>query len=153
MKKTVLTCILSIFLLANLFSQNYFDYSIELQPVNIPNLPGLHSYAFGQHNGKWLIIGGRKDGLHARQPFSSFPHEYNNTDIYVIDVNSKQFWSASVNVLPTGIKEQLQSTNMNFYQDNDTLYIIGGYAYSETTGNHITYPKLTSVMVSSLIEL
>jgi hypothetical protein len=152
MKKTVLTCILSIFLLANLFSQNYFDYSIELQPVNIPDLPGLHSYAFGQHNGKWLIIGGRKDGLHARQPFSSFPHEYNNTDIYVIDVNSKQFWSASVNVLPTGIKEQLQSTNMNFYQDNDTLYIIGGYAYSETTGNHITHPKLTSVMVSSLIE-
>jgi hypothetical protein len=67
-------------------------------------------------------------------------------------VNSQQFWSASVNVLPGGLKEHLQSTNMNFYQDNDTLYIIGGYAYSETAGNHITFPNLTSVLVSSLIE-
>jgi hypothetical protein len=152
MIKPVLTGILFIFLSANLFSQNTFDYSVELQPLNIPNLPGLHSYAFGQYNGKWLIIGGRKDGLHARQPFASFSQEYNNTDVYVIDVNSLQFWSASVNSLPTGIKEQLQSTNMNFFQDNDTLYIIGGYAYSETAGNHITFPYLTSVQVSSVVD-
>ncbi|MFN2396579.1 MAG: hypothetical protein ABR597_12930, partial [Bacteroidales bacterium] len=152
MKKPVLIGIVVSFLSVNLFSQNTFNYSIELQTVNISELPGLHSYAFGQHDGKWLIIGGRKDGLHARQPFLSFPNEYNNTDIYVIDVNSRQFWSASLNVLPLGIREQLQSTNMNFYQDNDTLYIIGGYAYSESTGNHITFPYLTSVQVSSLVD-
>jgi hypothetical protein len=152
MKKPVFIGIVFIFLSANLFGQNSFNYSVELQPVHIPELPGLHSYAFSQHDGKWLIIGGRKDGLHARQPFSSFLQEHNNTDIYVIDVNSQQFWSASVNVLPNGLKEQLQSTNLNFYQDNDTLYIIGGYAYSETTGNHITFPNLTSVQVSSLVN-
>lgn len=128
-----------------------FNYSVKLKPVTITNLPGLHSFAVGQSGGKWLVIGGRKDGLHARQPFNAFPAASNNTDIYVIDINTQQFWSTSVNSLATGLKEQLQSTNMNFYQDNDTLYIIGGYGYSNTALDHITYPNLTSISVSGLI--
>jgi len=51
--------------LANLFAQSNFNFDIALEPITVPNMPGLHSYAFGQQNGKWLIIGGRKDGLHA----------------------------------------------------------------------------------------
>ena len=132
--------------------QPSFDYFIELEPLIVPNMPGLHSYAFGQHDGKWLIIGGRKDGLHAKQPMFSFPQSQNNTDIYVVDINAQQFWSASINSLPKGIKEQLQSTNMNFYQDQDTLYIIGGYAFSETANQHITFPNITSVQVNSVIN-
>lgn len=129
-----------------------FDFSVKLKPITVTNLPGLHSYAVAQSGGKWLIIGGRKDGLHARQPFNAFAAAYSNTDIYVIDINTKQFWSASVNSLSTGLKEQLQSTNMNFYQDGDSLYIIGGYGYSTTALDHITYPNLTSVSVSGLIN-
>ena len=132
--------------------QNSFPYELQLTPISIPNLPGLHSYAFGQHEGKWLVIGGRKDGIHARQPFNSFPSGSNNTDIYVIDVATQQFWSASVNVLPTGIKEQLQATNMNFYQDGNTLYIVGGYAFSASANNHVTFDKLTSVDVPNTIN-
>jgi hypothetical protein len=30
-------------------------------------LGGLQSFAYGHHDGKWLIIGGRKDGLRRRQ--------------------------------------------------------------------------------------
>jgi hypothetical protein len=151
MKKNLSLLILSLF---SLFvgAQNSFKYRVELNPITIENLPGLHSYAFGQHDGKWLIIGGRKDGLHARQPFNAFTETNNNSTIYVIDVDQKQFWSTSVNVLATGLKEQLQSTNMNFYQDNDTLFIIGGYAFSPTANNHITFPYLTSVSVSSVIS-
>jgi len=129
-----------------------FNFSVKLKPVTIANLPGLHSFAMAQSGGKWLVIGGRKDGLHARQPFNAFPAASNNTDIYVIDVNAQQFWTASVNSLATGLKEQLQSTNMNFYQDMDSLYIIGGYGYSATALDHITYPNLTSVSVSGLIN-
>ncbi len=128
-----------------------FNYSVKLKPVTVTNLPGLHSFAVGQSGGKWLIVGGRKDGLHARQPFNAFPAANNNTDIYVIDINTQQFWSASVNSLATGLKEQLQSTNMNFYQDSDSLYIIGGYGYSNSALDHITYPNLTSISVSGLI--
>ena len=97
-------------------------------------------------------IGGRKDGIHARQPFNAFPENQNNTDIYVVDVVNNQLWSASVNSLPVGLKEQLQSTNMNFYQDNDTLYIIGGYAFSASANDHITHNKLTAIDVVGLIN-
>jgi hypothetical protein len=136
----------------NVESQNSLNYELSLVPVSVTNLPGLHSYAYAQHQGKWLIIGGRKDGLHARQPFNAFPASHSNTDIYVVDVQNNQLWSASLNSLPTGIKEQLQSTNMNFYQDGDSLYIIGGYGFSSTADNHITYPYLTSIIVSDLMS-
>ncbi|PLW94470.1 MAG: hypothetical protein C0591_12770 [Marinilabiliales bacterium] len=134
------------------FAQDAFDYQLELTPVEIQELPGIHSYAFAQHDDKWLIIGGRLDGLHARQPFNTFPYPYNNSDIYVIDINTLQFWTASVGSLSTNLSEQLQSTNMNFFQDGDSLYIIGGYAYSPTADDHITFPYLTSVQVSSLMD-
>lgn len=144
--------IVLLFLMQGLFSQSTFDYQVQLNPITILNFPGLHSYAFAQHEGKWLIIGGRVDGIHARQPFNAFPASNNNATIYVVDVASNQFWSTALNSLPTNLKEQLQATNFNFYQDEDTLYIIGGYAFSATANDHITFDKLTSVNVSGLIN-
>lgn len=133
-------------------AQDEFNYIIDLEPVEIPGLPGLHSYAFAQHDGKWVVFGGRKDGLHARQPFNAFPQSWNNSEIFVIDVETKEFWAATVDNLPTSLREQLQSTNMNFHQDGDVLYIIGGYAFSPTIGDHITFPYLTGVQVPELID-
>lgn len=148
----ILSSILLLIFANSLFSQSSFDYQVQLNPVTIPNFPGIHSYAFAQHQGKWLIIGGRVDGIHARQPFNAFPASNNNTNIYVVDVVANQFWSASLNTLPTALKEQLQATNFNFYQDDDTLYVIGGYAFSATANDHITFDKLASVNVSGLIN-
>jgi len=134
------------------YSQGNFNYTVELQPYTIPGLPGIQSYAWAVHEGKWLIMGGRKDGLHARQPFNAFPQAQNNTDIYVIDIQSQQYWTASVNTLAVDLKEQLQATNMNFFQDADTLYFIGGYAYSPTVNDHITFDGLITISVSALID-
>ncbi len=147
-----LTLIISIVFSIEVHSQSDFTYQLSLNPVAINNLPGLHSYAHAQHNGKWLIIGGRKDGLHARQPFNAFPASQSNTDIYIVDIANKRFTSHSVNDLPASIKEQLQSTNMNFHQDEDTLYIIGGYGFSQSANDHVTYPNAMSIHVSGLIE-
>ena len=151
MKKTIISIALLCFSLAS-FAQDAFDFDVQLSPVAIPNLPGLHSYAFAQHNGQWLIIGGRKDGVHARQPFASFAAASNNTDLYVIDPTQATFWKASVSTLPEGLREQLQSTNLNFYQDADTLYLIGGYAFSASANTHKTFTGLISVQVSALME-
>jgi len=152
MKRFLTLIVILGFTCNNLQAQSTFDFTVDLQPVNIPNLPGLHSYAWAEHNGQWLVIGGRKDGVHARQPFNAFPQALNNTDIYVIDVNTLQYWTASLNTLPASIKEQLQSTNMNFYQDDDTLYFAGGYAFSATANDHVTFEALTSINVSGLIS-
>ena len=65
--KTIFTTLL--ILLSGIgFAQSSFDYEVQLTPVTIPNLPGLHSFVFGQSNGKWLIIGGRLDGVQATTP-------------------------------------------------------------------------------------
>jgi hypothetical protein len=130
--------------------QSAFHYDIHIEPVSIVGLPGLHSYVYGQTQSEWILIGGRLDGLHARQPFNAFPANQNNQDVFVINPFSNQVWSASVSSLPTNLREQLQSTNLNFHQDGDTLYIIGGYGFSATANNHITYPFLTTVCVSCL---
>ncbi len=134
------------------FSQNTFPYRLALEEVSIPGLPGLHSFAFAQADGKWLIVGGRRDGLHARQPFNAFPAAQNNNQLYVLDIGSNQLWSASLSGLPAAVQEQLQSTNMNFHQLGDTLYITGGYAYSPSATDHITFPRLTTLIVSQTIN-
>ena len=148
--KPILT-LLSLFICALGFSQS-FAYTTLLKPIHIQGFPGLQSYAYAQHNGKWLILGGRKEGIHARQPFASFPVSKNNTDIYVVDIQSRQFWQASLENIPTPLKEQLSSTNINFYQKDDTLYLVGGYGYSSIVGDHITFANMTTLIVSEVIH-
>jgi len=126
-------------------------FNIQLEPLTIPNVGGLQAYAFGQHAGKWLIIGGRLDGLHRRQPFAAFDLAGHNNQLIVIDPNTQQKWSAPLTSLPVGMQEQLSSTNMEFIQEGDFLYLTGGYGYSNTAGDHITYKKLTAVEVPAVI--
>jgi hypothetical protein len=153
MKKTILILSLIFWNVNGVKSQDdFFPFRLEINPINIPKLPGLHSYAFAQHDEKWLIIGGRRDGLHARQANTSFPASFNNSEIFVIDIAERKFWKSSLDPLPVDLKEQLQSTNMNFYQDGSMLIIIGGYAYSASRNRHITFPFITTVNVPSLIE-
>ena len=52
--------------------QSSFPFDVVLTPVTISGLPGIQSYAAGEHNGKWLVIGGRLDGIHQRQPWQAF---------------------------------------------------------------------------------
>lgn len=133
-------------------AQNSFNYEVLIEPMQMNGVVGLHSYVFAQHDGMWLILGGRKDGIHARQPFNAFPNSENNNQFFVIDPSKAQVWSKSIEELSTTIEEQLQSTNMNFYQDADSLYIIGGYAYSPTVDDHITFDKLTTLHVSQVMD-
>ena len=125
---------------------------VTLEPIAIPAVGGLQSFAIGQHDGKWLILGGRLDGLHMRQPFASFSADGNNTDILVIDPVTKETWKKSNQTLTPRLKEQLSSTNMEFIQEGEVLYLIGGYAYSPTSLDHITFPYLTAVDVPGLID-
>ncbi len=128
------------------------DFSVELVPISIDGVPGLQSYAIAQHNGQWLVVGGRTEGIHARQGHSSFPVANNNSMMYVIDINSRQVWSIPVDSLPTTISEQLQSTNMQFLQDGEQLIVTGGYAFSKSQNRHITYPYITVIDVPGAIN-
>ena len=127
-------------------------FNVELESITIANLGGVQAFSFGQHNGKWLIVGGRLDGLHQRQPFAAFDVAGHNNQLLVIDPETKQKWSAPLTSLPTGVQEQLSSTNMEFFQEGDYLYCLGGYGFSATQNDHTTYPNLTAIKVSDVIN-
>lgn len=143
-------------LVISLFSENGFSqnesFNIAIEPIIVTDLGGLQSFVVGQSNGKWLIIGGRLDGLHRRQPWAAFDVTGNNTQLIVVDPVNLQKWTAPLASLPVSVQEQLSSTNMEFHQQGDMLYIIGGYGYSNTAADHITYPNLTAVNVTSVID-
>lgn len=152
--RTIIRTII-IILFISCFTTNIFSlapFKIALEPMNIANLGGLHGYSFGQSNDKWLIIGGRLDGLHQRQPFAAFDIAGNNNQIIVVDPISQKSWKASLRSLPTSMQEQLSSTNMGFYQEGDYLYFFGGYGYSATENNHTTYAQLTVIKISDVIH-
>ena len=114
-------------------------------------LPGIQSFAYGQYQGLWVIIGGRVEGLHRRQPFAAFLPEKSNTEIIVIDPVEKKIWRTPLTSLSLPLQDQLSSTNMEFHQDGDYLYLVGGYGHSQTIGSKLTYALLTAVDLRGVI--
>lgn len=153
MKKLILffTVVIVYSNLYRMYGQNA-PFNILLTPYSVTGLPGIQSYAIGKHNGKWLIVGGRLDGLHRRQPFAAFDVAGHNTDLVVVDPGAGLHWALPMTSLPVSIQEQLNSTNMEFYQQDSFLYCIGGYGYSNTMADHITYDKLTAINVPLVID-
>lgn len=127
-------------------------FTLSLEPVVVDELGGIQSFAFGQSDGLWLIVGGRLDGLHRRQPWASFDIAGHNDQLWVIDPKNNQKWTADLSALPTSIKEQLSSTNMQFIQEGNILYCVGGYGYSPSSGDHTTYSTLTAIHVKEVID-
>lgn len=149
--RKIILSILFILTFFTVFSQTA-PFEITLEPITIKNLGGIQSYAYGQANEKWLIVGGRLDGLHRRQPWASFDVAGHNNQLIVVDPISLRQWAAPLTSLPTPIQEQLSSTNMEFYQEDDYLYCIGGYGFSSTKNDHITFDKLTAIKVTDVIN-
>ncbi len=127
-------------------------FLVILKQDSIPGLPGIQAYAFGRHDGKWLIIGGRTDGLHRRQPFASFDDEGKNKELMVVDPVAGRSWRAPLTSLPVSLQEQLSSTNMEFHQEGKTLYLVGGYGYSATFDDHKTFPGLIAVDLPNVMS-
>ncbi len=50
------------------------------------------------------------------------------------------------------MQEQLSSTNTEFYQEGDYLYIIGGYGYNAVQASRKTFNNLTAINVPSVIN-
>ena len=137
--------------LASLSAQSYHPDRTVLSSTPIPGLGGLQSYAYGVHEGQWLIVGGRLDGLHRRQPFAAFDQAGNNNNLLVVDPLSQRNWSAPLSSLSVNLREQLSATNALFHQDGELLYLVGGYGYSPSEGDHTTFPFLTIINVPGLI--
>ena len=127
-------------------------FNVQIEPMTISGLGGLQTFAVGQHDGKWLIVGGRLDGLHRRQPFAAFDVAGNNNQLIVVDPVAKQKWSASLSSLSVSLQEQLSSANMEFHQDGDYLYFVGGYGFNASSNSKKTFGNLTAINVPEVIN-
>ena len=76
---TIFFTFLSFLFFSQTFAQTVnFPFEIVLKADSVAGFNGLHSFAYGQRAGKVILIGGRPDGIHARQPFNAFPASQNN---------------------------------------------------------------------------
>lgn len=151
MNKSILSSALFyIFTSLQLFAQSAFN--LKLEPFALPNAPAMQSFAQGDWAGEWLLLGGRKDGLHQRQPFAAFDETNQNDQLHVLNPETAQVWSAPLSSLPVAIAEQLKATNLEFVQRDSVLYLIGGYGYSASAGDHLTHPQLLAVQLPGLMN-
>lgn len=136
-------------------SPDDLPFEVELVERTFPEMPGLHSFAWAEHDGKWLIVTGRVDGLHpiltAVEP-DVFPAEQANHDVWVVDAAAEQVWSRPLDELGDAIADPLRATNAQFHQEGETLYVVGGYGVDSATGEHVTFPTLTAIDVPGMVE-
>lgn len=127
-------------------------FTIDIQPVSSTNVAGIHSFAFAQSGDKWLIVGGRTNGLHGLNSNDGFPPEFKNDQVIVIDTSSWTSYFADLNQLPWSVADPIRSTNMQYFQDGDNLYMTGGFGYDSVADMFVTFPKLTAIHVNDMIN-
>ncbi|MBK9403847.1 MAG: T9SS type A sorting domain-containing protein [Ignavibacteria bacterium] len=154
--KFSLTVLIS-FLFLSFASKNHSattePYSIELQQVTMPGTPAIHSFAFAQSNGRWLFVGGRTNGMHGFSAGTSFPKQYSNKNIFV--VNPTTMTTNSRNIFteyPFSEADPLRSANMQSFQEGNKLYVIGGYGYDSLSNSLLTFSTLTVFDVEETIQ-
>ncbi len=119
---------MSLFLaLISMLSAQDNPFSLSIQRLEIPGLPGLHSFAAAEFQGKWYLFGGRRDGLHRRQPFRAFDSAHANRYIWCVDSATGIVDSLPIHQLSPSLQSQFASTNMLFHQEGAFLYLAGGY--------------------------
>ncbi len=117
---------------------------------DLVNAPAIHSGAVAEHDGLWLFVSGRTNGLHSFGA-DAFPREFENGDVVVYDRETDTQWSASLDGLPAAIADPLRSTNAQFLARGDSLIVVGGYGHSEAAEGKITFGTMTVIDVPGLI--
>jgi hypothetical protein len=124
-----------------------------LEEITIPGFPAFHSGVVGHHDGKWIIMAGRTNGMHGFYPPFAFPGNGQQLNVYVVDPAQGNIWSVpNDGITDSRIREQLSSSNMQFAQKNDKLYITGGYGYMNAIDDFTTFPYLTSADMGCLTD-
>jgi hypothetical protein len=128
-------------------------FSLHIASYSINDFPAIQSFAWASINHKWIMVGGRKDGIHPPQPFASFKPAGQNKAMYIVDPTTKQTTAVNLNELPAFLIEQLSAVNFNFAQVNDDWWITGGYGYSAMVNDHITFPRAIRIHLPTLLQL
>lgn len=130
-----------------------FQVAIEKTNFQLPT--GNHSGLVGTYKGLWVLIAGTTRGLHG---FGSdpFPAAAQNRTIYVINPATGQSYSRSLTDPGSGLNQQqidsLSTISPQGYQENNTLYMSGGYGIDTATGAFNTKPVFTAINLPGIIK-
>ncbi len=148
--KQIVAVVFLVFSAFVISAEEYFR--IELEEFQVAGVPALHSGVAVVYQGKWILIGGRTNGLHGFLPISAFPNNGRNENVYLVDIASEQTLSAPLNNLPQKTFEGLTSSNMQFALRDSILYVTGGYGWNDSAQNFITYRTLTAINLNGLVD-
>lgn len=130
-------------------------FTLGVLPVSVPDsLPFLQSFAWATYGTKLLLIGGRIEGFHGLSELDTvFKTSKANTAIQVIDLADYSYDEMPLNTKDAKLL-QLASSNMEFFQDGDTLYLVGGFGIRApgSVQSNYTFPRLISLSVREMIN-
>lgn len=146
----------AVFLLAaSLFAQQppQIPFQVVVRQAQNQPAPALQSFAYAVDGARWLLVGGRTNGFHRTSTReATFPTANSNQDIYVVDMAANRAWKAP---LPDAFLYQLSSTNMEYFQDGNVLYLVGGYGSNcadDKPECYQTFSNLTAIRVHEMVQ-
>ncbi len=134
-------------------------YQVDVRSIDFgtPDLPTLHSFAAARHDGLWVLLAGRTNGLHGFSNVGTvnFPPSFQNRAIWVIDPGQRRVWSRSLDDASSGLSAAqiatLTPTNNQFFQRGDRLYMAGGYG-ALATGGFDTFDSLSAIDLPGIVS-
>ncbi|HEX3150293.1 MAG TPA: hypothetical protein VHR66_19610 [Gemmataceae bacterium] len=131
-------------------------FAVEWEEVKPKTpLPGLQSYCVAAAGDNWLVFAGRVAGLHGFNPTKgNFPRPTANVTMFLIDPKAaKVLGQLDVTTLGPELGGPLSATNVQWVQDGDTVYAVGGYGMDLTTKNLVTFDTAIRFSVSKVAAL
>ncbi len=147
MKYFILPIAISLFFMTASFGQTVRELPPRAYEL-YPTLQDMYGYAVGKHNDYLLIFGGRIRSEVPEQYSEDFP----NLEILMIDFKRQRASAYTSGNLEGVLGEQMSATGLAYYQEDTTLYLLGGYGFSESSGQFITFPYLTAINLKATID-
>lgn len=130
-----------------------FHISLKEKPLT-NSIPTTHSNVWARSGNKIVCFGGRADGFHGlvamKKPFKSSEA---NDMIFVINLDDFSFQSMKLSA-SSEYYLQMTSTNAQFCQSGDSLYVVGGFGRSslQSEQSDTTFNKMIVFSISQLIN-
>lgn len=141
--------------LSPILSEDSLPFTLEIEQASFGLPTGLQAFVFAIYDGKWIILGGRTNGLHGFADVgNNFPPSFQNTSVYVIDPASGKFKSRSLTEggLSQSEIDDLSSTAAQGFQKGKILYVVGGYGLDTITNTMGTRSSLTEIDLCKLLS-
>lgn len=113
-----------------------------------PTLEDMYGYAIGAYEDYLMVFGGSIRSEQTEQYQQDFP----NLDILLIDFKRRRASAYTNGQLDGALGEQMSATGLSYYQQGHTLFLIGGYGYSESQNQYITFPYITAIDLKATLE-